>query len=126
MILCGPTTPLTMQVTKRYLNELTYKVVGCAIEVHRFLGPGLLESVYEKCFCRELTLQGLSYTRQQAVHLDCKGLDVEADLRLDVLVENVLIVELKTVEAFASVHEPILLTYMRNQSNGKLRCVQGN
>ena len=102
-----------MQVTKKYLDELTYKVIGAAIEVHRFLGPGLLESIYEKCFCRELTLRGIDFVRQQAVHLDYKDLDVEADLRFDVLVENILIVELKTVECFAPIHEAILLTYMR-------------
>lgn len=102
-----------MAVTKKYLNELTYKVLGAAIEVHRFLGPCLLESVYEKCFCRELTLRGINFIRQKTVQLDYKGIDVEVDLRFDVLVEDVLMVELKTVEAFAPVHEAILLTYMR-------------
>lgn len=102
-----------MQLTKKYLNTLTYKVIGAAIEVHRILGPGLLESVYKKCFCRELSLQKINFIRQKCVALNYKGLDVEADLRFDVLVEDVLMVELKTVESFAPVHDAILLTYMR-------------
>ncbi|MEI9910510.1 MAG: GxxExxY protein [Bacteroidota bacterium] len=86
-----------MGVTKKYLNELTYKVIGCAIEVHKQLGPGLLESVYEKCFVKELELKGLRYQRQFWVPLEYKGLQIDTELRLDVLVEDILCVELKSV-----------------------------
>ena len=102
-----------MKVTQSYLDELTYKIIGCAIEVHKQLGPGLLESVYEKCFIRELQLKGLSYVSQQAVPLNYKGISLEADLRFDVLVENVIITELKSMEGILPVHEAIVLTYMR-------------
>jgi GxxExxY protein len=89
-------------MTKRYLDELTYKVIGCAIEVHKQLGRGLLESVYEKCFVRELVLQGLKYEQQLWVPLEYKGLELNTELRLDILVENVLCVELKSMEGFSN------------------------
>src|SRR5437762_2738649 len=100
-------------ITQKYLNELTYKVIGCAIEVHKHLGPGLLESVYEKCFIHELKLQGLNCQSQVWVPLDYKDLLVEAQLKLDVLVEDILSVELKSIEVFSPIHEAILLSYMR-------------
>jgi GxxExxY protein len=75
-----------MQKTKKYLNDLTYKVIGCAIEVHKALGPGLLESLYEKCFLRELSLHGIQYTSQRSVTLEYKGLKMDTELRFDVLV----------------------------------------
>lgn len=100
-------------MTKRYVNALTYKVLGCAIEVHRQIGPGLLESVYERCFMKELSLRGISYKNQLHVPLDYKGLSLEADLRLDVLVEDILCVELKAQEGILPVHEAVLLSYMR-------------
>ena len=102
-----------MQVTKKYLNELTYKVIGCAIEVHKILGPGLLESVYQKCFLRELSLRGINYKCQKNIHLNYKGLEIETELRYDVLIEDILVVELKAIEGFLPIHEAILLTYMR-------------
>jgi GxxExxY protein len=101
-----------MTVTKKYLNELTYKVIGCAIEVHKHLGPGLIESVYEKCFIKELALQGLQYKNQLWVPVNYKGLMFDTQLRLDVMVEDVLCVELKAQEGVLSIHEAILLTYM--------------
>ncbi len=100
-------------VTKKYLNELTYKVIGCAIEVHKLLGPGLLESVYEKCFLKELELQGIKYTNQVWVPLTYKGLKLETELRLDVLAEGILCVELKAQEYFIPIHEATLLSYMQ-------------
>jgi GxxExxY protein len=102
-----------MQKTKKYLNDLTYKVIGCAIEVHKALGPGLLESLYEKCFLRELSLHGIQYTSQRSVTLEYKGLKMDTELRFDVLVENILVVELKAADGFAPIHEAVLLTYMR-------------
>src|SRR6266513_2885815 len=102
-----------MRITKKYLNELSYKVIGCAIEVHRHLGPGLLESVYEKCFLRELALQHITYKNQLWVPLQYKNLDLNTELRLDVLVEDLLCVELKAQEGILPVHEAILLSYMQ-------------
>jgi GxxExxY protein len=95
------------------VNELTYKVLGCAIEVHKHVGPGLIESVYEKCFVRELAIRGLQYKKQLRVPMEYKGLSLEADLRLDVVVEDILCVELKAIEALLPIHEAILMTYMR-------------
>ncbi|MDP4263164.1 MAG: GxxExxY protein [Bacteroidota bacterium] len=102
-----------MKITKKYLDELTYKVIGCAIEVHKQLGPGLIESVYEKCFAKELELKGLQYKRQLWVPLEYKGMEIKTELRLDVLVEDILCVELKANEEFLPIHDSILLTYMR-------------
>ena len=101
-----------MQATKKYLNELTYKVIGCAIEVHKQIGPGLLESVYEKCFLKELDLQGVGYQKQVWVPLEYKGLELDAELRLDVLVEDLLCVELKAQEGLLPIHDAVLLSYM--------------
>ena len=102
-----------MEVTKKYLNELTYKVIGCAIEVHKHLGPGLLESVYEKCFLKELTLQAIGFKTQVWVPLQYKGLELDTELRLDVLVEEILCVELKAQEGLLPIHDAILLSYMQ-------------
>jgi len=102
-----------MQITQKFLDELTYKVIGCAIEVHKQLGPGLLESVYEKCFIRELSLKGLNYQTQQSVPVHYKGVQLDAELRFDVLVENLVIAELKSIDGLLPVHEAILLTYMK-------------
>lgn len=102
-----------MTITKKYLNELTYKVIGCAIEVHKHLGPGLLENVYEKCFLKELQLRGIEYKNQIWVPLQYKGLELDSELRLDVLVEEILCVELKAHEGFLPIHVAILLSYMQ-------------
>lgn len=102
-----------MQITQKYIDELTYSIIGCAIEVHKQLGPGLLESVYEKCFVHEIALRGLNYIRQKIVPVTYKGISLDAELRLDVLVENLIIVELKSADTFAPVHEAILLSYMK-------------
>src|SRR5882757_9670727 len=103
---------IEMQATKKYLDELTYKVIGCAIEVHKQIGPGLLESVYEKCFLKELDLQGVTYQKQVWVPLEYKGLELDAELRLDVLVEDLLCVELKAQEGLLPIHDEVLLSYM--------------
>ena len=102
-----------MAITKKYLNELTYKVIGCAIEVHKHLGPGLLESVYEKCFLKELTLQGIAFKSQIWVPIQYKGLLLNTELRLDVLVEEILCVELKAQEGLLPIHDAVLLSYMQ-------------
>ena len=97
----------------RDLDELSYKVIGCAIEVHRTLGPGLLESVYEKALLHELTLNNIPVRSQVAVKANYKGLDVGEGLRLDLLVDEQLIVELKSVDDFKPVHHKQLLTYLK-------------
>lgn len=102
-----------MQNTQQYLDALTYKIIGCAIEVHRQLGPGLLESVYEQCFIRELSMQHIAYKTQNWVPVFYKGLHLDTQLRLDVLVEDLIIVELKAVEYVLAVHDAQLLTYMK-------------
>ena len=102
-----------MRITKKYLNELIYKVIGCAIEVHKHLGPGLLESIYEKCFLKELTLRGIEFKNQIWVPLDYKGMDLNSELRLDVLVEDILCVELKAQEGLLPIHDAVLLSYMQ-------------
>ncbi len=102
-----------MAITKKYLNEITYKVIGCAIEVHKHLGPGLLESVYEKCFLKELALQGIAFKNQIWVPIKYKGLELNTELRLDVLVEDILCVELKAQEGLLPIHDAILLSYMQ-------------
>lgn len=87
-----------MRITKRYINSLSYKIVGCAIEVHKQLGPGLLESVYETCFVDELISQKLKVERQVPVPIFYKGKDLGTNLVLDLLVNDLVIVELKAVE----------------------------
>ena len=95
------------------LNELSYKVIGCAIEVYRTLGPGLLEAAYEKAMMHELTLQGLSVKAQVNVEMTYKGVNIGEGLRLDLLVNDELIVELKSVEETKPVHHKQLLTYLK-------------
>jgi GxxExxY protein len=102
-----------MRVTKKYLDELTYLLVGCAIEVHRQLGPGLLESVYHKCYNHELYLKGVNFCSHILVPINYKFVTLDADLRLDVMAENLIIVELKAIEGILPVHEAQLLTYMK-------------
>ncbi len=94
-----------MRVTKNDIDKLSYAIVGCAIEVHKALGPGLLESIYQKCLIRELLLRGYDVKSQLKVPINYKGLDVEAELRLDILVNDFIIVEIKAVEAFNNVYE---------------------
>ena len=101
-----------MQITKKYINELTYKVIGCAIEVHKQLGPGLLESIYEKCFLKELELQEILFKNQVWIPLEYKGLELDTELRLDILVEDILCVELKAQEGLLPIHDAVLLSYM--------------
>ena len=91
---------------------LSERVIGCAIEVHRHLGPGLLEAAYETALCVELELVGLSFERQLCLPVFCKGHRV-AEYRLDLLVENTLVIEVKSVEHLAPVFEAQLLAYLR-------------
>ena len=112
-----------MKVTKKDIDTLSYAIIGCAIEVHKALGPGLLESVYHKCLIRELSLKDLEIKSQMKVPLSYKGLDVEAELRLDILVNDLIVLEIKAVEAFNNVHEAQVLSYMKllNKPKGILK-----
>jgi GxxExxY protein len=92
---------------------LTQKVIGCAIEVHRILGPGLLESAYQQCLSRELTLNQIPHRLEKSMPVLYKGIEIECGYRIDVLVENRLILELKAVEAIKAIHKAQLLTYMK-------------
>lgn len=100
-------------ITQTYIDNLSYKVIGCAIEVHKYLGPGLLESVYEKCFLRELELNNINYISQAQLPLKYKGVLIESALRIDILVEDLLLIELKAVESILAVHEAQILTYLK-------------
>lgn len=95
------------------VNKLTEAVIGAAIEVHRALGPGLLESSYKECLCRELSVRGVPFERERALPLEYKGIRLECGYRLDLLVADSVVVEVKAVEALAPVHDAQLLTYMR-------------
>lgn len=94
-------------------NELSKLIIGAAIEVHRHLGPGLLESTYEHCLAHELVLRGIPFERQKALPLVYKGIELETGFRVDFLVGGLVIVELKAVEALNEVHEAQVLTYLR-------------
>lgn len=94
-------------------DELTRKVIGCAIEVHRELGPGLLESTYEQCLAHELLMQGIPFRLQAALPVEYKGMKLECGYRVDVFVDETLIVELKSVDRLLDIHSAQLLTYMK-------------
>jgi GxxExxY protein len=91
----------------------TNPIIGAAIEVHRHLGPGLLESAYEECLCHELHLLGLGFERQVALPVSYKGLQLDCGYRIDLIVEREVILELKSVEKILPVHEAQLLTYLK-------------
>jgi GxxExxY protein len=104
------------------LNEITQKIIGCAIQVHKCLGPGLLESAYEECLSYVLIKNGLNIKRQQPTPVVYKEIKLECGYRIDILVENSVVVELKVVDEFNPVHEAQILTYMKfsNKSLGLL------
>jgi len=103
----------TMKGMKREFSELSHRVIGCAIEVHRALGPGLLESTYQQCFARELDLNGIAFRLEHPLPVEYKGVRLDCGYRIDVLVEDQIIVELKAVEELKGIHEAQLLTYMK-------------
>ena len=91
----------------------TSPIIGAAIEVHRLLGPGLLESAYEECLCHELYLRGLSFERQVALPVSFKGILLDCGYKIDLIVEREVVIELKAVERTLPVHEAQLLTYLK-------------
>jgi GxxExxY protein len=95
------------------VNEITHEVIGAAMAVHRALGPRLLESAYQECLCQELVLRGIPFERQVPLPLEYRGIRCESGYRLDLLLAGAVVVEIKSVEAIAPIHEAQLLTYLR-------------
>ena len=95
------------------INDITEKIIGAAIEVHKQLGPGLLESAYEDCLCREMALREIQFERQVSMLFDYKGVKLQSGFRVDLLVENAVVVEIKAVEKVLPLHEAQLLTYLK-------------
>ncbi len=95
------------------INQITEKVIGCAISVHRVLGPGLLESAYEECLCYEFTQTNLNFVRQVPLPVIYKGVKLDCGYRMDVVVEELVVVEIKAVEKVLPVHEAQLLSYLK-------------
>ena len=95
------------------INEVTQSVIGAAIEVHKALGPGLLESAYEECLCRELTLRNISFQRQYQLPVEYKGLILDCGYRLDLLVADAVVLEIKAVESLLPIHQAQLMTYLK-------------
>ena len=106
----------TTKDTKSSALALSHQIIGAAIEVHRLIGPGLLESVYESALCKELRLTGLTVDRQVSVPVNYKGEILDCHVKLDLLVGGTVIVEVKAVEALIYVHKAQLLTYLRLQN----------
>jgi len=101
------------RIGRMEFSELSNQVIGCAIEVHRALGPGLLESTYEQCLAHELKLNGIGFRLQHPLPVEYKGICLDCGYRVDVFVEDKIILELKSVQELKGIHEAQLLTYMR-------------
>jgi len=97
----------------RNMNKLSSRIIGAAIEVHKALGPGLLESAYEECICHELSIGGLSLERQKPLAVRYKGINLDCSYRLDIVVEDKIILELKACEKVEPIHKAQLLTYLK-------------
>ena len=102
-----------MKNTSRHFSELSSRVIGCAIEVHRTLGPGLLESTYQKCLAHELSRNGISFKIEQPLPVVYKDIKLDCGYRIDLFVEGEIIIELKSVEKLLPIHEAQLLTYLK-------------
>ena len=113
---------MKINMTKKYIKDLAYNVVGCAIEVHKIMGPGLLESIYQKCMLKELSLNALEARQEYRIPLIYKGEDLDSELKIDILVKDCLVVELKSVERTLPIHKAQLLTYLKltNKPKGLL------
>ncbi|WP_281231147.1 GxxExxY protein [Flavobacterium gelatinilyticum] len=100
-------------ITKKYLTDLIYQVNGAAIEVHRKIGAGLLESIYHQCMIKELSLRGINFQSELKIPIEYKGLKLESDLRCDLFIENCLVLELKAVDQIIPIHVAKLMSYMK-------------
>ena len=98
---------------KEKTDKLSHEEIGAAIEVHKALGPGLLESAYEECLCQELTLRGIPFQQQVELPIKYKGLELSASYRMDIVVDKLIVLELKSVEKLMPIHQAQLLTYLR-------------
>jgi GxxExxY protein len=98
---------------KREFSGLSKRVIGCAIEVHRILGPGLLESTYQQCLAHELSLNNIAFKLEYPIPVEYKGIKLECGYRIDIFVENEIILELKSVNELNSIHEAQIITYMK-------------
>ncbi|WP_405568030.1 GxxExxY protein [Polaribacter sp. Asnod6-C07] len=101
-----------MEITKKYLDDLTYTFLGCCINVHKELGPGLLESVYQQCIIEELKYNDISFSSELTIDLKYRGKEIDSKLRADLVIENCIVVELKSVKEFQPIFDAQLLTYM--------------
>lgn len=99
--------------TQKQINELTYEIIGCAIEVHKHLGAGLIESIYHQCLIEELKSKNINYQSELKLPIIYKGRELETDFRCDLYIENCLVVELKSVSEIHPMHDAQLLTYMK-------------
>lgn len=99
-------------MTQKYITDLTYKIIGCCIEVHRILGPGLLEKIYIKALQEEFKIQEINYESEFNIHVDYKGKDLDCDLRCDFLIEECIVLEVKSVADFHDIHTAQTLNYM--------------
>lgn len=104
---------MRIKLTKKEVTQLSYEIIGFAIKVHKKLGPGLLESIYEECLKYELEQNGYNVKQQLTVKIDYYDLKSETDLRIDLLVNDCVVVELKTVDSFHPIHEAKLISYMK-------------
>jgi GxxExxY protein len=102
---------------KEHSNKISNVVIGAAIEVHKILGPGLLESAYEECLCREFEIKKVQFKRQVPLPVEYKGVKLDCSYRMDIIVEDLVILELKSVEAIDQIHLAQVLTYLRLSKN---------
>lgn len=107
-------------ITKRYLDELTYEIIGCAIEVHKIMGRGLLETVYHQCLKEELLQRNIKFISEMKLPVLYKGKSLDIDFRCDLFIENSIVVELKSVKEIISIYDAQILTYMK-----LLQCPKG-
>ncbi len=101
------------RIKHRNFSELSNRVIGCAIEVHRTLGPGLLESTYQRCLTHEFSLNGIEFELEYPLPIEYKGINLDCGYRVDILVEGKIILELKSVDELKGIHRAQLLTYMK-------------
>ena len=99
--------------TMKNLNELTEAIIGAAMEVHRALGPGLLESTYEMCLCRELSIRGIPFERQVPIPLEYKGVELDCGYRADIVVDETILIEIKAIDSLLSIHDAQLLSCLK-------------
>ena len=95
------------------INQLTSKIIGAAIEVHKTIGPGLLEAMYEDCLCIELERRSIPFERQKGIDIEYKGVKLDSQYQLDLVVNNMVVVELKTVNELAPIHHAQVLSYLK-------------